>query len=82
MTTKADLEAMFLTSEKFYKEVDALVWSDDIPYLDAIMQVCDSKDIDPEDLIKLKLISPILKVKLETEGIENGSLKIGSKLPI
>ena len=69
------LESTFLNSEKFYKEVDDLVWKDDIEYLDAIMIICDDKDINPEDLVKLDLISPLLKSKLNDECTISGALK-------
>lgn len=82
MTSKAELEGMFLNSEKFYKSVDDLVWKDDITYLEAVMLECDAKGIDPEDLVKLKLISPMLKQKLQTEAQELGYLKAESSLPI
>ena len=77
-----ELESMFLTSDKFYIEVNELVWEDDITYMEAIMLVCDAKEIDPEDLVKLKLISPLLKQKLQDEAIEVGLLKTTSKLPL
>lgn len=79
---KQQLESQFLTAEKFYREVNEIVWKDDVEYLEAIMAVCDNKSIDPEDLVRLKLISPILKSKLEEEGIAGGLLKPSSKLPI
>ena len=82
MTTKADLESLFLTSEKFYKEINEIVWKDDIGYMEATMQVCDIKEIDPEDLVKLKLISPILKQKLYEESVELGLMKPEARLPI
>jgi hypothetical protein len=72
---KEELESKFLNSEKFYRAVNNLVWQDDIDYIDAIMIICDEKDIDPEDLIKRKLIAPILKSRLQDECIEKGILK-------
>ena len=82
MTTREDLEAMFLNSEKFFKEVDDLVWKNDSSYMESIMLVCDEKGIDPEDLVRLKLISPILKVKLQEEAVASGHLKQTSTLPL
>jgi len=77
-----DLSSQFLTSEKFYKEVNELVWKDDVTYMEAIMLVCDNKEIDPEDLVKNKLISPLLKSKLQEESTELGLLKPGARLPL
>ena len=73
---------MFLTSEKFFKEIDDLVWKEDISYLDATMRMCDEKGIDPEDLIKLKLICPNLRDALKKDAIELGHLPQESCLPI
>lgn len=82
ITLRADLEALFLNSEKFYKAVDSLVWKDDITYMEGTMTVCDEKGINPEDLIRLRLISPILRVKLQEEAMANGLLKPESTLPV
>lgn len=79
---KEELESTFLNSEKFYKEVDALVWSDDIDYMDAVMEICDKMNINPEDLTRLNLISPKLKSRLQEECTANGMLKPSSSLPI
>ena len=80
--TRADLESMFLDGEKLYKMIDELVWKDDISYLDATMTSCDELGIDPEDLVRLKLVSPILKSKLEEEAQDSGLLKPQARLPI
>jgi len=77
-----DLKALFLDSEKLFKEVDDLVWKDDIQYIDALMLICDEKDINPEDLVRLKLISPALESYLMTEGVQSGALKSAAMLPI
>lgn len=71
-----------LTPEKFWTAVNELVWKEDITYMEAVMLTCDSTDTDPEDLTRLKLISPLLKSKLEEEAIANGNLKPSAKLPV
>ncbi len=73
---------MFLNDEKFYVKIDDLVWKDDITYMEATMLICDELGIDPEDLLKLKLITPILKSKLELEAEELGLLKPSARLPV
>lgn len=75
MTDLDSIKGLFLTAEKFYKEVDDVVWKDDIGYMEAVMIVCDVKGIDPEDLVKLKLISPLLMTHLHKEACENGQIK-------
>ena len=76
------LQTLFLTSEKFYKDVDDMVWKDDISYLEAIMLVCDEKDINPEDLEPLRLISPLLKQHLIEEETASGRLKPASHIEL
>ena len=80
--TLEGLASQFLTSDKFYKEVNEVVWDDDITYMEAIMIMCDKKEIDPEDLVKNKLISPLLKSKLQEESTMLGLLKPEARLPI
>jgi len=82
MKTREELEAQFLNGEKFYMMVNDISISNHIPYMESIMYVCDNNGIDPEDLVKLQLISPLLKCKLEEESIAAGLLKETSKLPI
>jgi hypothetical protein len=80
--TKEELIALFLNAEKLFIEVDDLVWKDDIQYIDSLMLICDEKGINPEDLVRLDLISPKLKMFLQEEAEENGILKRESRLPI
>ena len=79
--TKID-ESIFLNAEKFYVMVDTKVFESKFSYLDAVMCVCDDTDISPEDLVKKKLISPMLKEKLRSDGIEMGVLVQESTLPL
>jgi len=81
---KSEMQALadtFLNHEKFSNEVEKLVENKHYTYAEAILAVCVAKDIDFEDLPKLKLISPLLKSKLQAEGEANGLLKAESKLP-
>jgi len=80
--TKEELESLFLTAEKLYKEIDELVWMEDITYLEATMKICEEKQIDVEDIKKLKLVSPILYSKLHSEATSLGQLKPSATLPV
>lgn len=82
MTTKAELESMFLTAEKLYAAINLVVQTKGMSYVEATLVICEEKQIDYEDIKKLKLISPILYDKLRTEGVESGQLKQESTLPI
>lgn len=57
----------FLNKSKFTKLVEKTVSDLRIPYMDAILYLCDKNDIDPEDVGKF--ISPIIKGKLEAEAM-------------
>ena len=74
MENQTELEALFLDASKFYKQIHDLVLSDDITYVSATLVVCDRLDIEVDDLEKLCLISPLLKTKLQADGIESGVL--------
>jgi len=62
------IEDQFLTKAKFTKLIEATVSELHIPYMDAILHVCDKNDIEPEDV--KKFISPIIKDKLEAEAMQ------------
>lgn len=60
------IEDQFLTKSKFTKLVEATVIELKIPYMEAILHLCERNDIEPEDV--KKFISPIIKDKLEAEA--------------
>lgn len=60
------IEDQFLTKSKFTKLVEACVMEKKIPYMDAILWLCEQNDIEPEDV--KKFISPIIKDKVEAEA--------------
>ena len=60
------IEDQFLTKSKFTKLVEATVIELKIPYMEAILHLCEKNDIEPDDI--KKFISPIIKDKLEAEA--------------
>ena len=80
--TLEELTSKFLTSEKLYKEIDDLVWEEDISYLDATVRILDEKQIDFESITKLDLVSPMLYSKLYEEASTEGFLKKEAVLPL
>ena len=62
------IEEQFLTKSKFTKLIEHTVAELHIPYMDAILHVCDKNEIEPEDV--KKFISPIIKDKLEAEAMQ------------
>ena len=62
------IEEQFLTKSKFTKLIEKTVADLKIPYLDAIIKVCETNDIELEDI--RKFISPVIKDKLEAEAMD------------
>jgi len=74
------IEEKFLTKPKFSKMVEDCVHDNDIPYLDAILMVCEKNGIEPEDT--KKFLSKQIKDILETEAQELNYIQKTPKLPI
>ena len=62
------VEEQFLTKSKFTKLIEKTVADLKIPYMDAIIKVCETNDIEIEDI--RKFISPVIKDKLEAEAMD------------
>jgi hypothetical protein len=61
-----------LTKADLISQAEALVRTDSMGYAEAIIHICDSKGIDPEDIAKL--IGGSLKEKLKAEAQRNNLL--------
>ena len=62
------IEEQFLTKSKFTKLIENVVAESKMPYMDAIIKVCETNDIELEDI--RKFISPVIKDKLEAEAMD------------
>ena len=62
------IEQNFLTKNKFTKLIESTVNELNIPYMEAILHVCEKNDIEPEDV--RKFISPVIKSKVEAEAMQ------------
>ena len=62
------IEEQFLTKSRFTKLIESTVGELKIPYMDAIIKVCETNDIEIEDI--RKFISPVIKDKLEAEAMD------------
>lgn len=60
-------EENFLTKTKFSRLVEECVKDKRISYMDAILDICESNNIEPEDV--RKFVSPIIRGKLEAEAM-------------
>ena len=61
------IEEQFLTRTKFTKLIESTVAEKKMPYMDAILQLCEKNQIELEDI--KKFISPVIKDKLEAEAM-------------
>ena len=61
------IEEKFLTKSKFTKLIEETVIEKTIPYMEAVLHICEQNSIDPEDV--KKFISPIIKGKIEAEAM-------------
>ena len=62
------IEQQFLTKSKFTKLIEQTVMDLKIPYMEAIVHVCEKNNIEPEDV--KKFISPAIKDKVEVEAMD------------
>jgi len=60
------LEAEFLTKSRFGKMVEQTVLQDRLSYIDAIIYICESNEIEIEDVAKF--INPVIREKIEAEA--------------
>jgi hypothetical protein len=71
------IEDKFMTTVRFSTEVETLVNSDSMSYIDAIIHYCDTNDIELETVPKL--ISKPLKEKLKHEAQQLNYMKKTSR---
>lgn len=61
------IETEFLTKVKFSKMVEQEVLDSKMSYIDAIVEICDQRQMDLEDVGKF--ITSVLKEKIEAEAM-------------
>lgn len=81
-STEEKIEDIVLTKKRFSKMIDEYVQDHpDSTYMDAVLQVCEERVIDPMDVGKL--ISPVIREKIEAEAMSANLVKGGgNSLPI
>ncbi len=78
MEKKNLLEDKFMTSAKFYQEVEKIAVSNaDMNYIDAVLHLCELNEIEVESVSKL--ISKPLKEKLKYEAQKLNFIKKTSR---
>ena len=63
-----------LTLPELITQVDFLVKNDRMTYTEAIVEICEQKELEPEDVAKLIKKGP-LKNKLEVEAMKRNIVK-------
>ena len=76
------IESKFLTPQKFAIEIEKIVASDELNYIDAILHYCEINNLEVESITKL--ISKPLKERLKWDATRLNFMKRTSraKLPI
>ena len=76
------IEKKFLTPQKFAMEIETIVAEQNLNYIDAICQYCETNEIEVESVSKL--ISKPLKERLKYDAINLNFMKKTSraKLPL
>lgn len=72
------IEDQFLTKSKFTKLVEKTVGELKIPYMEAVLHLCEKNEMEPEDM--KKFISPIIRDKIEAEAMALNFLPRGNTL--
>ena len=80
MTIDEQFEENVLTKKKFTKLVEEKVVNLRIGYIEAVLEVCKDRELDPSDIGGL--ISPIVKDKIEAEAMNLKLIKGGNTLPL
>ena len=76
------IEQIILTKKRFGKLVEDKVTETRMPYMDAVIAICEERDLDPGDIGIL--IGPVLKEKIEMEAIDLNLIESdnGNTLPV
>ena len=67
------IEETILTKKRFSTLIQETVRKKRLDYMDAILAICEERGLDPADVGKL--ISPVIKEKLEAECIRANLIK-------
>ena len=76
------IEQIILTKKRFGKLVEDKVTETRMPYMDAVIAICEERDLDPGDIGNL--IGPVLKEMIEMEAIDLNLIESdnGNTLPV
>jgi len=80
-STNGENSTPIITKKRFSTMVEDKVKELTVPYIDAVLIVCEERELPPEDI--KRLLSPIIISKIEAEALEVNAIKGGgARLPI
>ena len=80
-STNGENSTPIITKKRFSTMVEDIVKKLSVPYMDAVLIVCEQRELPPEDI--KRLLSPIIISKIEAEAREVNAIKGGgARLPI
>ena len=80
-STNGENGTPIITKKRFSTMVEEKVKKLSVPYIDAVLIVCEERELPPEDI--KRLLSPIIISKIEAEALEMNAIKGGgARLPI
>jgi hypothetical protein len=71
---------MFLDQTKFQLQIEEIVVTNRLSYLDAVVYYCQKNELEPEEVTKL--ITSNLKDKIKVNAMDEGLIKREARLPI
>jgi len=74
-----DLENKIITKKRFSDAVEQLVVRHKLPFMEAVIEVCDSTGIDPADV--KRLLSDSITNKIEAEAMNLNMIPKTNELP-
>ena len=74
--------AKVISSEKFYKEIDALVRHHNLNYMDAVIYFCEKNELEIEAAASMIKSNLRIKSQIQSEGEVLNFLPRTAKLPI
>ena len=73
VTFRNYIMSLGITTKSFVAQIEELVKTKRMPYLDAILHICQEKDIEPERIVRF--IDKGMKEKLQMEAEASNALK-------
>jgi len=68
-----EIVTTIMTKKRFSTMIEKKVKEFSMPYIDAVLGVCEDRELQPEDVARL--ISPQIKEKIEAEAIRVNAIK-------